>query len=153
MVGDKLVFMLQTLGRIPGLGFMDIYASTILEKTLAARSHKERAMELRDRGAEVGKAGKDMGGGGGKGKGGKGKPGPGGRGGGGGGGGGPPGRGTARGGSGGGSVGQNNGWGTTGADRGGLRRSPPSNTDRLRGDGDSGRDPQQDRLRRKNYDL
>lgn len=149
MVGKKLVFLLQAMAQIPGLEFMDNYATTIRQKSLAARSHKERALELKERGQAVGQAGKSVGGGEKSGKGGKGKPGQGGR-----GGAGPSGRGGNGGHGGtGGTGGRNDEWGSGSDDRSGLRRSPPSNTDRLRGTNDSGRDPQADRLRRKNYDL
>ncbi|MFG0305378.1 MAG: hypothetical protein ACF8Q5_04095 [Phycisphaerales bacterium JB040] len=58
MLGDKLVYMLQALGRIPGLSFFDDYAQSILEKQLEMRSHKERAQELKERGDDVAAFGK-----------------------------------------------------------------------------------------------
>ena len=153
MFGDKLVYMLQALGRIPGLSFFDDYAQSILEKQLEMRSHKERALELKERGddvAEFAKPGQSKGAAGGtsRSKGGCRHPsGPGGRASAGG-----PGEGAT---GGGGRLRQGSSpqgedvWGT---ENRGLRKGPASNRDRLH-DPDDGRSKKSDRLRRKNYDL
>jgi hypothetical protein len=48
-----MVELLQSLGRLPGLSFLDSYANRIIGAKHVQRDHVDRMHELRGRGAEV----------------------------------------------------------------------------------------------------